>query len=454
MFRKVLFILVSITALSYAQFGVSPSTIKAKVNSITYEEAPFYPAVFFRSGSQNIDARFNPLLSEIAKRLALNVDVVVEVRGYFHPRGDGEDKVSLAMRRAIKVKEAILNLSKNKNLIKDRVVTQPSPDPARMDRGVAGSTDPKIQAENQLAVISTAPMTKFSVDELIKDTYKLVKILEYNPLAFAIVRSQNPGDWREISEKLPPHVVWRVFYFSSFERKVTVHGDWVVRRPWCNVELGGKISADAVNASAKSQLYGFIREDGYPVGVFATPTISFGVIDPRWNYYVVALEESPAGNSWAWSKPIKFKISGKEERTERWFVVNYDLPDIKLSEEPYAIANRFVVARRIIELVDAGFKLDVTVVGHTDVLKDEERSRQQSLYWAKLEMGAIIDIVAICKNVGKIGDWFDEHGVKITAKGEMGNKPATLGGKIFCDNSLPEGRLGNRRVEVVIKATR
>ncbi len=254
--------------------------------------------------------------------------------------------------------------------------------------------------------------------------------------------------------KRQPHVVWRVFYFTSFERKVTVHGDWVVRRPWCNVELGGKISADAVNASAKSQLYGFIREDGYPVGVFATPTISFGVIDPRWNYYVVALEESPAGNSWAWSKPIKFKISGKEERTERWFVVNYDLPDIKLSEEPYAIANRFVVARRIIELVDAGFKLDVTVVGHTDVLKDEERSRQQSLYWAQLEMGAIIDIVAICKNVGKIGNWFDEHGVKITARGEMGNKPATLGGKIFCDNSLPEGRLGNRRVEVVIKATR
>ncbi len=436
--------------LLFAQFNISPSSIKCEVKSVNFEEAVFYPAVFFAAGSDVVDLRFDKFFDELSNRLSQNLDIVVELNGYFHPKADGEDNLDLAKNRAINVRKEIINRIKKIDSPAIYAVVQPSRDPSRYKLGKAGTLNPEIQAENMLVEFHVKPMRKFAVSEILTNNYQMVRMLENNPISFAIVYS-SVENWKNILKSLPGDVSSRVFFHNSINHSVDIHGDWVIRRPWVHISVDGVFKKDLIELENPGESFAFYRQDGYFIEDSEVGRFNIGQVDPRWNYYFLARNKTPSGLDWTWSELLKLKQKGREKRKERWFIANYNLQDIRITDEPYAIANRYLIAQHIIDLEKEGFEFSIELLGHTNSLEDKERSRQQSEFWAMMELGGIVEALENILDVKNAHFWLEDKGIKASVMGAMANEPSSLNGEILADNKYPEGRFANKRVEVIIK---
>jgi hypothetical protein len=138
-----------------------------------------------------------------------------------------------------------------------------------------------------------------------------------------------------------------------------------------------------------------------------------------------------------WSLPLPVVVKSPKSLNYKLIIARYRNNQLWLDTSQTSIANRSYALQLIAYLSKAikntDLKLTVKLVGHTEKIDEEEKSRQVSLYWATLE-----------KN------YFAEHlqsqHDKVTIEEPEGKKWLEPAG----NDNAPEGRIANRYVEMVI----
>ena len=131
------------------------------------------------------------------------------------------------------------------------------------------------------------------------------------------------------------------------------------------------------------------------------------------------------------------------------------------SESEFCNARMEYVARRIIERVGAR-DVDVIITGHTDTTgtfagneKLAKKRADEQMMILRRYLRSMLDM----KDESELDLWLKEHNATLTAKGYGLEQPFAimrLDGEdevfvIVGDNTLPEGRIKNRRVEILFK---
>ncbi len=474
-------------ALCFGQVSISPRRVKLEGGECTYAEFPCVAAVFFDSGSDVVHERFDGFLREVVRRLSQNPDVVVEVRGYYHPAGDGAlGSADLATRRAKSVRERMLAFDAS---VAERVLVQPSVDPTALRRGQLNSLDAKIQQENQRAELSARCIEEIRVDAASPDDlldrlhegstlYRIERTLLDNPLVVGVVFGDNicskgaTGVGYKVLDELRSRLVKRLSPAAA--ERIYIALRWT--------ESGAKGYSFVLTAEPLSEKpFGFGGASGFggtnPVEVDAEGTeplelalfrcdglcaVGFGADDraavriedlpsPLWSYRASALVRTPAGHAERlWSKPLEFKLGEEVSCSERLVLALYRLDQLSAPQSPAVCAARDAIARHIARLARKN-AVSVVVSGHTDDIGDDEKSRQMSLFWAEREREILAGLVAFY--LGVAPQKLSDAGVELSAVGRAYAVPAAAG-SLRADGSTPEGRCALRRVEVEISLRR
>lgn len=478
-------------SLVLAQISVNPRAVKVTDVSVVYEEAPIVPIVFFSAGSDVVDARFNNTLRILATRMADNPDVVIEIRGYYHPIGDGATgSGELARKRAEAVKRKIVQFEPN---VAERVLVQPAVDPTRPLRGKHGSKARKIQQENQRAEISVRPLNpevipirrdnvKKAVAELERSgqLYRIRRLLEDNPLVFVLVEGINIGSMSEPADAFKklrillkrladefstPQVELRIFAAMRWNEaeqqqiRLLVCPDWVIEKPHWRADVNAEAERTTIKIKAKRKGETKIfRDDGELIATAATGDWRLTTFpDPMRNYFASILLKSSSGQiERMWSKPFSFKLANDQPKSlsERLFIANYELNRLELADSRSSYANRFLIARQIAMLAQRRIgKIKVSVIGYTDETGDSERNRQMSLLWANMELNEIDLILRgyMSDEYSKLANALKSGRIELSAIGAGNSQKSGTAGKMVIDENTPEGRVAKRRVEILVE---
>ncbi len=102
----------------------APDSVEIMATGYDFADVPFVPEVYFKPFSSEVDSIFMtehkisyPVLQTLVERLDANPDVVVEIRGYIDNL-TGEKDVTLADKRAVKVKDKLTELGAKESQLK------------------------------------------------------------------------------------------------------------------------------------------------------------------------------------------------------------------------------------------------------------------------------------------------------------------------------------------------
>ena len=493
----------AIAGLVSAQIIVSPSSIKADVSSLNYEESPLVPIVFFDSGSDIVESRYDAMLREIVIRLADNPDVAIEIRGFYHRAGDGSaGNDILAKSRAEAVKKKIIGFDKT---IERRVLVEPSQDPTALRRGDHGSLDIKTQQENQRAEITVHRLDEFvttfaefdakkianELDESGK-LYRMQRLLSDNPMMFIIIEGVMPGSEKkpdalfdelnnirnEIVKKLDaPQVLQRIFIapywtpakqetiygsgdtlwkdiFSQTDRvRIFVSGDWLARKPFEQMTAQGSCDPQSIKISTSGAR--IFSEDGTNIATISSDWNLSSMPNPMRTYFASTIESKQSGLlERKWSEPIIFKNGKNPKKLSEWMIIaDYKWNQIDITAHASASARRDFVVRHISDVAKAnsGKNIKITIAGYIDHTGENEKNRQMSLSWAKLEFDSFLRALS---------GYMDKKPSQWDSPAKIGNTEISYisaenqdraGGKYKANENNPEERVGKRRVEVFVE---
>ncbi len=452
------------------------------------EDEPLVPIFFFEQNDSALDPRFDRTVEIIARRLAENPDVELEIAGFVI---DGEPD-SLAFARARAVRNALVSKYPG---IAPRVKISTDHDIRRLrakKQKFQGTRVGKIYTpqENRRAELYVRLIGKdrfhLSPQEIPgqEDIAYIVKKLEDNPELILVVRAQSIRaalDYKEkLIRKLPETLAQRVFsqegYPEGIELVLSPAG--LIYRPpqviqpaegyetepgWDRVEIevkpNGEVPAKSVEIFILNGPDTVRRFSGRNRVVWDWHTKDGEYPPPGTHLSVKARVVDTLGQVGEAEGPqLDVVVKNINEVQQRLILLQFAFAG-KQSESEYTNARMEYVARRVIERISAG-DVDVIVAGHTDTIGTFAGNQKLSEKRAEEQLGILKKyLMAILRfdSDSALARWIAEHNATLRAEGFGMSQPYTITRlsdgterKILLGiNTLPEGRIKNRRVEIL-----
>jgi outer membrane protein OmpA-like peptidoglycan-associated protein len=482
-----------------ATITVSPAKLQIAEITQIYEEEPLVPVVFFDSGSDILDSRFNPLIETIGERLANNPDVTLELRGFYDPRSE-QNENDLAFNRAKSVKRRFVELVPASESRINIVQSGYSVEVERAGLGREAPTQTQqlmINNENRRVEFRLEFSSRANIIENTRTSANRIAemfgpILESNPDLDLIINGGEDleslkGQFRfkdEFEKQLPVGNRERVFVGIGGEvGSISLKADGILYRPR---EIRSALEFSGISNETKIHI-----ETDVPGG-FADYEVN--VIDDEKVVFETLDEGSglpPNNLEWDWrdsegnlidSRGIYFaELSGIDTLGRRLETISDDTFEVQITEREVVKSKLLIVqfvydedvaqaaylesrleyvTRKLLEYAGEENKiLKVEIAGHTDVLGTERRNIELSKERAEAEYENIkLYLMAILglNNELNLVAWLTNHDVELTHNGYGQSEPYEItrwiGGSkrevVLGDNGLPEGRTINRRVVI------
>ena len=479
-----------------ARLSVSEKELRVTQRITVMEDEPVIPIVFFDAGSDEIDPRFDGLIDNIAERLAENPEAHLRVEGYYAPDDpDGAEAkgVKLADSRAKRVLEALVRANPE---IKGRVELSIYHDRSRnraIKEKFQGTRKGKIYTaqENRRVELRVEPeppnewlLRAFDLNDI--DIERLRKRLFENPL-FEIVAVAPTLDSAFSVEKRLAKIVGERFADRVYSREapdkeaeIILTASGILYEPKMlevpdenlTIEDGSGRSAFELSVSGGGDVDGarIVIEDGRGHEVrkldvegrnaaWDWTDSTGGLVDPN-NIYIAKAELSDEFGQKAISNPetLRVVLTNRMDISGRLILVQFAFAGA-FGEPDYASVRMEELTRKIIERIENGGFLDVTIGGHTDIVGVESGNIELSQRRADEQFAAfrryMMKILGMVDE-DRLDAWLAEHNSTMSAKGYGPSKPYSIvRGKgddahrvEIGNNELPEGRIVNRRVEI------
>jgi len=445
----------NIDSISVRVFAPPKGTIASEKDFLRLEEVqtvrvevPRLPFVFFDSGKDKIDdKRFEPLFDLIVERLAQNPDVVVEIRGFYSPETDGEDKESLADSRAEAVYEKLLALGVPKNqleLVKDgydksekRAGKRVFLDKDREDifeenRRVEMRTSIKGLTSDEARFLVPFPANmRRTASKIPPIPSRWINILERNPDVLILVDGKTGKSEKEsarlsfqradfvrssIIENVPEKFKSRISIYNTVGEHpetggvaVSLLADGLLYRPdkgrltpvsyvvedslnrfHISFLYDAQVTKSVVTVEdEKGQIVKHIEErDGVPdtVIIWNWRNDAGEIIDPSKRFFGHLHIEDKLGQVYdAYSDTIRVDIIHRVRETESMPLVLFDF-NSDLAISPYYETRTEELVNSILKKMDMAYKdIVILVEGHTDVIGMESRNKTLSSDRARRE---------------------------------------------------------------------
>ena len=450
------------------------------------EDEPLVPIFFFEQGDSSLAPRFDRTVEIIARRLAQNPDVELEIAGFVI---DGEPD-SLAFARARAVRRAIVekypSVAPRVKISMDHDIHRPRAKRQKFQGTRVGKIyTPQENRRVELYVKLSGP-SRFSLgtDSLPSDSVLnyIVGELSRNPELILVVRARSIREALDYKEKLmtrlPGEFSERVFSqegAGGVELILSPAG--LIYRPpqvvqpaegyevepgWDRVSIDVEprsevppksveiFIVDGADTVVRFESKRHIEWDWKIGGEYPPPGKEFFVV-ARVRDTLGMIGENRAG-------PLRVVVQNINEVQQRLILLQFAFAG-KQSESEYTNARMEYVARRVIERISAG-DVDVIVAGHTDTIgtfsgnqKLSQKRAEEQLKILRKYLMAILHF----DSDSALDQWIASHNATLTAKGYGMSRPYRIirleNGKekqiLVGINTLPEGRIKNRRVEII-----
>ncbi len=186
--------------------------------------------------------------------------------------------------------------------------------------------------------------------------------------------------------------------------------------------------------------------------------------DPEKSYFAeVKIVDEFGQTVSSMSNPINIRVDEQEERKEM-FLINFNFGKAEATSE-YLEARVENLAQSLVERVKylgPNARIEASVVGHTDIVGSDERNAELSRERARKEYENLINGLMTLldfQTQDQLDKWLEDHRVTLDYEGKSYREPMMVSRfeegywkrELVGDNTLPEGRLVNRRVVLEIK---
>ncbi len=487
------------------EIAATPSILRLKTVSYTYQDEGVVPVVFFDKDKSAIDNRFNGLITLIAERLTDNPDVKLEIRGFIGP---DETDEQVAVSRADAVKEKLAEFLPS---AEGRVFIPNDWDKRKIrvpETSTLSDDKPRLDEENRRVEFFVKLNSPISTELLYSGdpsnfilTNNIAEILTNNPDLVLVVSADNSSndlrqaliEARTIREKalsllgreFSDQILASIAKMSGVKNdlSMTISADGVLYKPRvihaskeydpkelpkCNIALSQKSEGisdwrvDLMNTNGMVQHNISNGKDSPPSNIEWNFRDTEGNLIPTDREFTLSYnltdELGQTATAFAQNK-LKTEIEIAEKRSEKLLLVQF------VFDEP-AAQSRFLedrlamVAGKIINTIENSSKTTVTIEGHSDIIGRTHRNKELSGERAKAVLDQLRLAMTVTLNVEENGlnAWLRENNATIASEGYGNEVPYTIESwesgkpveKLVGNNELPEGRSINRRVLVTI----
>jgi len=487
----------------------TPSVLRLKTISYTYQDEGVVPVVFFDQNNDKIGKRFGGLLSLIAQRVKDNPNVILQIEGYISP---DEENEALARSRAEVVKTELVNIIPG---AEDRIVI-----PNEWDVRRLRVPESSLRKEDNKRLIEENRRVQFFV-ELNEDVTteikqsddptsfvtgsKISSLLKNNPDMVLVIASDNTSG--DVAEALKAasrmrEKVLRVVgdeygnqVLASAARmpgksnniNLSISADGVLYKPRvihaskeydpkdlpeCQIALTQKSEGisywrvDLMNADGSVQQNIAGGKDSPPANIEWDFRDSEGNLIPIDKEFTLLFELTDGLGQTAEDvaeNKVKTEIEIAEQRSEKLLLVQFEF-DRPAAQSRFLEDRLAMVADKVIRTIENSSNTTVTIEGHSDIIGQTRRNKELSGERAKavLDQLRLAMVVALNLDEGGLNGWLKEHNATILSEGYGSDIPYNIETwengapvqKLVGDNELPEGRSINRRVLVTIESAK
>ncbi len=448
------------------------------------EDEPLVPIFFFDFGDSTLPARFGRTVRIIGERLRQNPDVVLVLYGYVV---EGEDD-ALAYARARSVKRAFVGLFPE---LEGRLLVSTTHDVrrkrakkekfqgTRLGRLYTAQENRRVELEADVVGFDR-PLVS-SVDSLSPQALDEVKrFLDRNDEVILVVKAPTLIEALGIKERLLERMgevyADRVFSQQDTGFGLSLSAAGVIYRPplvvqpregydvepgWDRVELEIVPRSEAPVVEARIFVIRGVDTVWAAEGLEATWDwrVDGKLPPPGAKFKVFGLVRDSLGQLGRTNEAeLSVVVRNINEVKQRLILLQFAFGGAR-SESEYTNARMEYVARRVVDRISAG-NVDVVVAGHTDTVGTISGNQKLSVKRARQQLGVLrryLRAILGFSTDEELDDWLRAHNATLTAKGFGMSQPFTItrledGREVpVCvgDNTLPEGRIKNRRVEIL-----
>jgi len=456
------------------------------------EDEPLVPLFFFESDDSILDSRFNRTIEIVSLRMSQNPDVILTVRGYI--LGDEPDELAHARSRAVKAA-----LVHEKPGIAERIIISQEHDifhlraekekfqGTRLGRKYTAQENRRVELgidiigdeRFELATDSTPS------DSLIES---IDKILSNNPEVILAVRAGNIPDAlaykKLLLESICEECREKMFSQTGVEENIelVLSAAGLLYRPPRVVqpEEGFSIEPewDKVNFEIIPNSETPLKRSKITISDAWNTITEYPESDGSWNWRLPEGELAKPGDDFFISaevedtlgqfaetniEKISVRVQNINEVQQRLILLQFAFAG-EQSESEFSNARMELIARKVIERIEAGY-VDVIITGHTDTVGTFGSNARLSRRRATEQLDILKDYLEALlsfDNAPALDNWVSRHNSRIIAKG-FGMSEAFMITRLLDGeevrkkvgvNTTPEGRIKNRRVEIIFKPRR
>lgn len=462
------------------------------------EDEPVVPIVFFDAGSDVVPSRFDDLLDLIAFRMSENPDATILVEG-FYSEDDGvrseSERISLSRRRAENVVKEIdarnPSLSPRVRVSEDYDASRPRAVKEDFEGTRLGRKYTLQENRRAELRVYPHPPREWRIRNELKesDLDTMRRALAKNPMfeLVAVAPSLDSAYSIEkyIAKELGPEFAERVYSRESAgeDVKLVLTAGAIIYNPKAfvvpstdlKIEKGfGKSRFDAFaegggeikfsNVEIKNDRGKLIWSAQDPDGLIKNAVWNWAgsdgkIVDPGSDYLADVIVRDELGQT-ARSLPETLRVvkTNQSDISERLILVQFTFAEA-FGEADYASVRMEHLARQVVRRIENTGGTRVVVGGHTDIvgvesgnIKLSQRRADENLQILKRYMMRILSI----DKTADFDRWLKAHNSAMSARGYGPERPYVISQKkgdrtqqiVIGDNTLPEGRIINRRVEI------
>ncbi|MCD6594731.1 type IX secretion system membrane protein PorP/SprF [bacterium] len=449
------------------------------------EDEPIVPILFFDQNDSTLDSRFDHTISIISDRLAKNPDVKIGIRGYVV---DGEsDKLAYARARAVQkslaTKPEIANRIEMPNDydIHHKRAKRQKFQGTKVGKIYTPQENRRVELEAKIIGESKFDYPAGKIPSKVRID-SITSMLERNPDIILAVRAPTIERAFKYKELLLAQIqgefddkIFSQDGASSGVELVLSPAGSIYRPPQVvqpaegyEIEQGWNMAQITVKPNAEVPLKNshiYIADGKDTVAKFDGTTAKWNwklknnLPPPGSAFYTSAEVEDTFGQfAKTSSQKLKVIVQNINEVQQRLILLQFAFAG-KQSESEYTNARMEYIARKVVERIQSG-DVDVIVAGHTDTIgtfagnkKLSQRRADEQLSILRKYLRGILSF----ESDTTLDSWIVKNNARLLPKGfgmsepfriirlQQGNEvPITVG-----INTLPEGRIKNRRVEIL-----
>ncbi len=473
-----------------------PRLLVTQLITVT-EDEPVVPLVFFGQADIAVHQRFDSLLSIIGERLHHNPDATVMVEGFYG--SDDADNFAagslLAVQRAENVARKIIakhpDLSERVRISDEHDFSRPRAEKEDFEGTRLGKIFTMQENRRVELKVYTKPPRKWIITDrlLTPDDYSSIRNrLDDNNL-FEVVCIAPTIDSafaleKKVAEELGSRFKDRVYSREApgEEAKISMTAGAILYKPrayeipaselrvepgfdktkfLCNPGSDSKIEFSSVQIidDHGEAVWDFSKSGMIESTVWDWRDLTGKVIVPD-RVYLAELTVKDEFGQIGRSEPETLRVikSNRRDIAERLILVQFTFAGA-FGEPDYASVRMENLARKVTTRIAQDGSLRVVIGGHTDTIgvysgnvKLSNRRAEEQLHILRKYMMRILDF----DNADQLDSWLLANKSHLVARGYGPSRPYTITrGKgesarqvVIGDNSLPEGRITNRRVEI------